>query len=225
MADILPGYSFDSRVGRYRDTARGQFVARSRIVRLLDVQIHSVEQRLGNIVSAMADKSLSPGVGQTLMRDELRRLSLQNAALGKGGFDKLDFRDYGRVGRQLRENYPRVANLAQGLANGTVTLDQAMNRIRGYAGDARVLFFETERETLRATGRTFEQRRRLNPAEHCQDCVRYASMSWRPMGELPPPGMDSRCNRFCRCTMETREVTPDMVRQRQAARLERMLVR
>lgn len=224
---ILPGYTFDSRSARYRNTATGKFVSRDRgpnsILRLLDRQIASAEQRLGDIVSAMADKSLSAGVGQTMMRDELRRLSLQNAALAKGGFGKLDFRDYGRVGRQLRDNYPRVANLAQGLANGTVSVDQAMQRVQGYAGDARVLFYQTERETLRATGRVFEQRRRLNPAEHCRDCIRWASMGWQPMGQLPPPGVDSRCGSFCRCTMETREVTPEMAGERMTTRLERMM--
>lgn len=224
---ILPGYVFERTTGRYRNTATGKFVSRDRgpnsILRLLDRQIDSAERRLGDIVSAMADKSVSPAVGQTLMRDELRRLSLQNAALGKGGIDKLDFRDYGRVGRQLRDTYARVANLAQDLHTGRVTLPQALNRVAGYAGEARRNFFVTQRESLQATGRAFEERRRLNVAEHCRSCVRWASMSWRPMGELPPPGSQSECGPRCKCTMETREVTPEMMRERMTTRLERMM--
>lgn len=177
---------------------------------------------MGSIVQAMFDKELAPGVGQMLMRDELRRLSLQNAALAKGGMDKLDFRDYGRIGRQLRDTYARVGNLAADIQSGKVSVDQALNRARGYAGEARVNFYRAERDALRATGKTFEQRRRLNPAEHCRDCVRWASMSWRPLGELPEPGQSSKCGYFCRCTMETREVTPEMQQERNTARLERM---
>jgi hypothetical protein len=186
---------------------------------LLENQIHSAESRLGNIVAAMADKTIAPGTGQMLMRDELRRLSLQNAALGSGGVDKLDFRAYGRVGRQLRDTYARVETLARGLSDGTVTLPQAMNRIRGYAGEARLQFFETERDSARRTGKVYLERRRLNPAEHCRDCIRLASMSWRPMGELPAPGSGSICGTHCRCTMEQKEVTPEQQRERIVERI------
>lgn len=220
---ILPGYVFDARSARFRNTARGQFVSRQRILDLLDGQIRHAEQRLGDIVTAMHEKTIAPGMGEMLMRDELRRLNLQNIALGKGGFDRLDFRDYGRAGRQLRDTYQRVSNLARDIDAGRVSLPQALNRVAGYVGEARRNFFDTEREALRATGRVFEERRRLNPAEHCRDCVRWASMSWRPMGELPPPGQDSQCGSHCRCSMERREVTPEMMRERMTRGLERMM--
>lgn len=224
MADVLPGFGWDSRAARFRDTSRGQFVSRDRILNLLDVQIRHAENRLGDLVTAIHEGTLSPGMGQTLMRDELRRLHLQNAALGKGGFDRLDFRDYGRAGRQLRDTYARMGNMVQGIANGRVSIDQALNRVNGYIGEARRNFFVTEREALQATGRSYEERRRLNAKESCRDCVRWASMSWQPLGVLPVPGEQSRCNANCRCAMERREVTPEMMRERMTARLERMAV-
>lgn len=220
---ILPGFTYDRASARFRDTARGQFVSRTRIMFLLEAQVNSTEQRLGEIVTAMHEGAMSSGYGQMLMRDELRRLNLTNAALGKGGFDRLDFRDYGRAGRQLRDTYERISNLARDMEAGRVTLPQALNRVRGYVGEARRNFFASERDAMRATGRAFEERRRLNPAEHCKDCVRYASMSWRQMGELPVPGEGSVCGPRCRCTMERREVTPEMMRERMTARLERMM--
>lgn len=222
MPSILPGFTYSRSLARFRNTATGRFVSRDRIIDLLDAQVRHAENRLGAIVTAMHEKTLSPGMGQTLMRDELRRLSLTNAALGKGGFDRLDFRDYGRAGRQLRDTYQRMTNLARDIETGRVSLPQALNRVAGYVGEARRNFFETEREALRATGRAFEERRRLNPAEHCRSCVRWASMSWRPMGQLPPPGSESECGPRCKCSMEVREVTPEMMRERQQARLERM---
>lgn len=225
MPSILPGYVYDTRSARFRNTARGQFVSRQRILDLLDTQVRHAENRLGAIVTAMHERTIAPGMGEMLMRDELRRLSLTNAALGKGGFDRLDFRDYGRAGRQLRDTYQRVSNLARDMQAGKVTLPQALNRVAGYVGEARRNFFETEREALRATGRTYEERRRLNPAEHCRSCVRWASMSWRPMGELPPPGSESECGPRCKCSMERREVTPEMMRERMTTQLERMMAR
>lgn len=227
MADVLPGFTFDRGVARYRDTSTGRFVSRDRgansIMRLLDQRIRSSEQRLGDIVQAIADKSMAPGVGQMLMRDELRRLHLQNAALGAGGVDRLTFREFGRAGRALRDTYPRVANLVQGLNNGTVSIDQAMNRITGYVGEARVNFLHAERDAAHNTGLPHEERRLLGVAEHCVDCVGYAAQGWQPMGTLPVPGERSRCNGRCRCRMERRLVTPEMQQERNTARLERMM--
>lgn len=223
MATVLPGYTFDRRTARYHRESNRQFVDRKHILRLLDTQISTAEQRLGDIVTAMHEGNISHGFGQTLMRDELRRLHLQNSALAKGGFDRLDFRDYGRVGRQLRDTYARVSNLAQDIKAGRVSIDQALNRVSGYVGDARRNFYITEREALQATGGAYEERRRLNARESCKDCMRYAGMSWQPLGVLPLPGEQSRCNAHCRCNIERREVTVQMQQERMTQQLERMM--
>lgn len=223
MPDVLPGYQWDRSVARYRSTTRGQFVSRERILGLLDTQIHTAETRLGDIVTAISEGALSPGYGQIVMRDELRRLHLQNAALGAGGFDRLSFREYGRAGRLLRDDYQRLTRLLGDMQAGKVSLPQALQRVHGYVGSARVNFLEAERDAARATGRTFEERRRLGAAEHCEDCVGYARQGWQPLGVLPVPGERSRCNRRCRCTLERREVTEDMQRERMTQQLERMM--
>lgn len=211
MPDILPGFTFDRSAGRYRDTTRGQFVSRSRILSLVDAQIHSAEQRLGDLVTALHEQRIAPAIFQEQMRTELRRLHLQNAALGAGGFDNLTQRDYGRAGQMLRGDYQRLTNLAQGVANGTVSLPQALNRVRGYVGTARSNFLHAEREAATQAaalrGVRLEERRRLGAAEHCDDCVRYAALGWQPLGTLPVPGEASVCNRNCRCSLERQEVT------------------
>lgn len=223
MPDILPGFVYDRSVARYRNTARGQFVSRARITSLLDTQISTAEQRLGDIITAMHEGAMSPGYGQVMVRDELRRLHLQNAALGAGGFDRLTLREYGRAGRMLRDDYARMTNLLKELRAGKVSLPQALSRVSGYVGSARVNFLEAERDAVRALGHTFEERRRLGASEHCADCVNYANQGWQPLGTLPVPGEASRCNRRCRCNLERREVTEDMQRERMTAQLERMM--
>jgi hypothetical protein len=223
VSDILRGYTFSRAASRYRDTSTGRFVARANVNALMETNVNRAEERLGNIVQSLFDKEISPGMAQTLMRDELRRVSLQNAALGKGGIDRLDFRDYGRVGRQLRDTYARATATLRDVEDGKVSVAQALNRVRGYAGEARLNFFQAQREALAASGKLFEQRRRLNPAEHCRGCIRYASMGWQPVGILPAPGDGSTpCGIYCRCTMETREVTPEMALGREQARRERV---
>lgn len=211
MADVLPGYTFDRSVGRYRDTARGQFVSRRRILALLEHNVDRAESRLANIVQGLAAGELAPGYAQGLMRDELRRLNLQNVALGKGGFDRLTFSDYGRAGSQLRDSYARMTNLVRDIQAGRATVPQALNRIQGYVLEARQQFFHAERETLRESGRQIEERRILSASEHCRDCVGFARMGWQPLGILPLPGERSVCGRRCRCSMERREITTERI--------------
>lgn len=206
MADVLPGYTFARDSARYRNTSTGRFVARRDILSLLDSQINGAERRLGDLVTALYEKNISPAIFQEQMRTELRRLHMQNAALGAGGFDRLTAREYGRAGQMLRTDYERLTNLARDIVDGKATLPQALNRVSGYAGSARVNFLEAERDAVRDTGRPMEERRRLGVAEHCDDCVEYASLSWQPLGTLPVPGNGSVCGSRCRCSLERREV-------------------
>lgn len=205
MPDILPGFTFERNVARYRDTSTGKFVSRQRITDLMEQQVASAEDRMAQIVQGVAGKSLAPGVGQEMMRDELRRLALTDAALGKGGIDQLDFRDYGRVGNQLRDSYQRMSNMLDGVESGKVSLPQALNRLEGYTLEARNQFFAAQRAAAQASGRAMEERRILHAAESCPDCLTYAAMGWQPAGTLPMIGESSQCGKYCRCTLESRE--------------------
>jgi len=203
-------------MARYRSNASGQLVSRQRILDLLDGQIASAERRMGELTTALHEGRLSPVAYQSVMRDELRRVHLQNGALGIGGWDRMTSREYGRAGALLREDYARMTNLAQGIARGEVTLPQALNRVHGYVGSARVNFLASEREASRQAaqvrGVNLEERRRLGTSEHCKDCVAYAQMGWQPLGTLPLPGQQSVCSTQCRCSLERREVVQEPMR-------------
>lgn len=215
MADVLIGYTYDRRAARYRDTSRGRFVARTRIVNLMESQVNRAENRLANLVQGLYSKEIAPGYAQTLMRDEMRRLVLQNNSLGKGGWDRLTFRDYGRAGNQLRDTYQRMTSLVQGIVDGKVTLPQAMNRIQGYVTEARQQFFKAERDALRESGQRMEARRVLSASEHCPDCITLARMGWRPMEEVPLPGDGStECGNRDKCYIEYRVVVEQVREER-----------
>lgn len=214
MAEILRGYEFSRQAARYRDTATGRFVSRQRITGLLEQQVNESEEQLAALVQALFAEEIAPGYAQTLMRDELRRLSLTAAALGVGGFARLTFADYGRAGRQLRDTYQRMTRLMNDVQSGRVSLAQALNRIEGYTLDARRQFFAAQREAMRQAGGRFEERRTLHARESCGDCVGYARMGWQPMDTLPLPGQQSRCGSYCRCTVEYREAQEEQLPQR-----------
>ena len=136
--------------------------------------------------------------------------------LGLAAWIELGASEFGRSGALLREDYKRITNLANGIAAGEVSLPQALNRIQGYAGSARVNFLVAEREANRQAaqlrGVQMEERRRLGVAENCRDCVGYAALSWQPIGGLPLPGQGSICGTHCRCSLERREVAEEPVR-------------
>lgn len=211
MADILPGFTFGRDTQRYRDTTTGRFVARADIMGLLETQTESLERRLAGLTTALSEGALSPAYFAEQMRTEVRRAHLQNRALGAGGFERLGFDDYGAVGRKLRDDYARIANLAQGVADGSVTLPQALNRINGYAGNARREFYEADekarRDAAEGKGMALLMIRDLGPSEHCPECLDFYQQGWQP--QLPLPCEDSRCNTHCRCTLRYREVAID----------------
>lgn len=213
MADILPGYLFDRRTGRYRDQASGRFTSRQAINDLLDRQIESTERRLANLTTAMHDGRIAPGVWAEQMRTELRRATLQHQALGAGGWDRLTQSDFGKAGASLRDTYARMIDLAQGVQNGTVTLPQALNRVNGYIGEARRLYYDASRGRRQPDmGMIGIEIRDLGVAEHCDGCVDLHGRGWQPVGVLPSPGDGSTpCGTHCRCGMRSREVPADEV--------------
>ena len=207
MTDVLPGYTWSLPSQRYRSSATGRFVARRDILGLLDNQVNSASQRLGDLTTALHEGRIAPGPWTDQMQSELRRLHSQNRALAAGGWDRMTPRDWGAVGGRLRDDYARVQRLATEIQNGTVSLPQALNRVNGYVGNARVQFWNAERERRQAEpGQAVVERRHLSNSEHCQDCLDYYDRGWCVGGELPSPGTDSECNTHCRCTMSFRQV-------------------
>jgi hypothetical protein len=209
-ANVLPNYSFERNVGRFRSSASGRFVARRDILGLMERQIATSENRLADLTTALHEKRISPAIWQEQMRTELRRLHTTNAALGAGGFDRLTAKEWGRTGGLLRSDYQRLTNLANDIVAGKASLPQALQRVHGYIGNARVNFFEAEREAqktaARESGEVLVMIRDLGASEHCSSCVDYHMLGWQP--DLPSPGTQSECLSNCRCGLRYRTVTP-----------------
>lgn len=210
--DILPGFSYSRSAQRYRSDATGKFVSRAEITGLMESQVNGLENRLGALAQAVADGNLAPAYFAEQARTEMRRAHLIERSLGAGGWDRLNSQDYGSVGRRLRDDYARIVNLAQGLTDGTVTLPQAMNRIQGWAGSARVEFLEAQRQRQQASeGMVLIEKRNLSASEHCADCLNFYEQGWQQAGILPVPGTGSVCRERCRCSIVSREVAAESV--------------
>jgi len=206
--EILQGYYWSPATHNYVRAATGRFVARQHILDLLERSVAERERRLVQGVQTVADGRISPATFFARVSVMLKRQYLQNAALARGGWDRLTDGDIGRIEAALRVELGRARNLAAELADGRASVAQGQNRITMYLGNARRLYFEIERETLPppAEGMVWLERRRLTPADHCTDCVRYAALGWQPVGVLPVPSQDSQCDGNCRCILDRRQV-------------------
>lgn len=207
MSDsILPGYRFNTVSHRYISQKTGRFVARRDIVGLLDRQIMNSQERIADITRALHEGGISPLVWTTQMREELKQLHLQNMALGMGGWDRATQQSYGRVGGRLRGDYRRIEQLAKDIQDGKATLPQALNRARGYVGNARIQYYDAIKDRAGGSGQEMRtiMRRILGSSEHCPDCLNFYEQGWQP--ELPSPGTESVCGTYCQCDLLIKEV-------------------
>jgi hypothetical protein len=214
-ADVLSQYHYDKRIGQYRSDKTGKFVGRKTIVGLMRDQVGGAEDRFGALTTAYYEGKLSAATWIEAMQTEQRRLTLQNAALGAGGWDRLTQAQYGRAGADLRQIYAKISGTARDIADGKITLAQALARANEYVGSAKAHFWEADRESLQAsdTSVVILERRVLHGDESCKDCVEYYDKGWQYMGQLPVPCQDSVCGGHCKCTLERTEVPANEVDQ------------
>lgn len=207
MADVLPGFVFAN--GRYRNQDTGRFVSRADILALLESQLQSGEDRLVALAIAFYEGRISYAVWIEQTYIEERRLGLQHSALAKGGFDRFGLDDAAAIAAVLALLLLRNRNTARDVQAGEVTLPQLLNRVNGYIGSIRRLYFATRRRVRRLTDAdtTIIERRILSvDAQHCRDCPIHYQRGWQVLGTLPSPGEQCQCGDHCRCGIIEREV-------------------
>ena len=134
---------------------------------------------------------------QNVLMVELMRGHVTAGSLGAGGFDTLDQNSLSAFMQSeleyLRGLFDRI------LSGQSPTLTNA--HLRMYANHFRRNYYDQRRERYRRDGSRTEERRLLNPAEHCSDCIKFFEMGWQPIGTFPPPGDGSQCLSNCRCDL------------------------
>lgn len=197
------GYRWEPESGRYRDLSTGRYVSEQAIARDIDRYNDTiVKERIRATTQQMLDGKLALQDWQTRMARELKDAYVVNVQIGRGGRNATQFSDYGRIGGRLQFEYRKLDEFAQQIKAGEAgSAAQVMARANQYAGGPRTAYFDGQQAAKEEAGLT-EERRVLNPAEHCDDCVGYAAEGWKPIGWFPPPGTGSACGHNCRCTME-----------------------
>ena len=208
-----PAYVYVARLGKYRNTATGQFVSLADIFNLRDTNETATVDTLARLSLALSDGQLPQGAWFLAMQQQLRRLTVQQGALGAGGFTALTKRDLKRMDRALQEDWPRLQAFGEAIAKGQLSEAQIRARVNMYAGHARTQFYATQRRPVHKRSEVVLERRLIKPGEVCPLCSYLASLGWQPYGSLPLPGQsvadwtDGQCYTACRCDLERQVFT------------------
>ena len=208
-----PAYVYVARLGKYRNTATGQFVSLEAIFNLRDTNETATVDTLARLSLALSDGQLPTDAWFLAMQQQLRRLTVQQGALGAGGFTALTKRDLKRMDRALQEDWPRLQAFGEAIAKGQLSEAQIRARVNMYAGHARTQFYAAQRRPVHKRSEVVLERRLIKPGEVCPLCSYLASLGWQPYGSLPLPGTpvadwtDGQCYTACRCDLE-RQVFP-----------------
>jgi len=203
-------WSYDPISGRYRRPL-GQFMSEKAVSALIDGRIDKLSENLRRYTRMLVDGSVTIDQWQGSVREALKTAHIQATVLGNGGRDRLGAAEYGRIGQRLRSEYAYLQKFARDLLDGRVSAPMALARVQLYAESVRGSYWEGT--TIRQERQGYSLMRRiLDPgAQHCDDCIAFASRGIVPIGSLPLPGQRCACRARCRCSVEYKRQTPPAV--------------
>lgn len=182
----------------------GRILRRSMIVGELDRILKESRFAVQALFDQMVDGTITVSEWQARMHRWVMDVHTTSAALGRGGFTRMDLADLQRLKEILRYHLERLGEFAKLIAEGKVLLDgRARTRSGLYVRSGRGTYFSFEITRFQGAGFT-EEMNVLAPIEnHCPDCPIETSKGWVPIGTLTPIG-DRVCRMNCLCGIEYR---------------------
>lgn len=201
------GYGWNAVAHRYYDLRSGVFVSKAKIAEGLQSMMDASALNMNALTQKLIDGQISLAGWQTGMMKEIKNVHVASAALSNGGWAQMTSSDWGFVGSEIKAQYQYLANYAKEIADGTQALDgRALVRSDLYADAANGTYWEMSKRSFSTDG--YDEGRRILEAgaDHCDDCLEYASEGWMPIDDIPEIG-NSQCLTRCRCEIEFRKST------------------
>ena len=195
---VVPRFRFSESTGRYRASS-GRFLPFSTVRSYLDRTLDGHARAISDLTEQLRDRTITLGQWERAMREELKHLHIYSATMAKGGTMQLSQADYGRIGRELRDQYEYLRQFADDIASGKQAIDGRLAaRAKLYAQSGRVSYHATERAEMQVRGYDLEENV-LAAAEHCSGCLAETARGPVPIGSLVPIGQrPCRTNDRCR---------------------------
>lgn len=185
--------------GRYQDTVTGRFVSNAAVRNELDLFLDNATEPARALAGQLRDGSISLNDWETGMRRIIKNTHLSSIAEERGGWANMTQSDFGRAGQIVREQYKYLHNFAEEIASGKQRLDGTLDvRSDLYVKAGRETFYKSKQATAERNQLT-HVRSRLNPADHCYECVAFDG-KWYRLGDsnYKLPGQRI-CQKNCKC--------------------------
>ena len=196
------GYTWDSKLARYRDKKTGRLLSRKIILALTKGRVRSAQADMDQSITDLINGNLSLRDWHRDNAERLKTLGVQGAILGRGGKDRTQVEDYLEVGRELKDNqYPRLRQFAKDLRDGKLSKREAKARMKMYAGSFRIHLSRAQKSAKREAGYKFGQRFLGACSPHCAECVAYAARGVVPAKDVVPIATRCSCLSNCCCSI------------------------
>lgn len=198
----MPDYRWEPGTanGRYRDTRTGRFLS-SRVVRAeLDAYLKATNTPIKALEQQLRDGVINLADWQTAMMREIKIAHLNSIAASVGGYNNMTQSDYGRAGQIIREQYEYLRGFAADIASGKQRLDGTLGRrMQAYIDAGRESYYKSINANI-DRGVVTHIRSKLNPADHCAECVALDGR-WYEIDDptYNPPG-NRICMKNCKCS-------------------------
>lgn len=203
----MPDWTFDPRVGAYRDP-NGQARDLAAVRRAFDLRIEASRESMRGHARDLAAGRIDAKAFEQRMRDDIRRIHVEGRVLGVGGREMATARDYGRTGAEIKKEYRYLSGFVQDIEDGRHTPAGIEARASKYAGANAIQEFEAGRLGVMVdAGYTEKRFAGPNDAVTCSTCAARLARGWVPIEE---PGFtvgDSECQSSCRHQLEYRRGT------------------
>jgi hypothetical protein len=179
---------------------------------LVDGRINKLGALLRRFTNMLSNGDITLDQWQQSVREALKLAHVQAAIIGNGGKDNMQATDWGRIGQRLRAEYRYLEGFARDLLAGSISSAMAARRIQLYAQSVRSTYWEGT--AIRSEKQGYSLMRRIldAQAEHCSDCVAFASRGVVPIGSLPMPGQRCACMSNCKCRVQyLRQQAPTII--------------
>lgn len=192
----------DTKTGDFFYQGLKRFLPKKVIKAIEDYQTQMTDFKIKQISQRLIDGKITLSDWQSRIRDELKKAHLKSAIFSRGGVNQMRDKDYLAVGRNLKQEYRYLRQLAKDVSNGKVSEKQFMMRSRMYGKKTRLSGETMKQEKAALNGAKYMQRFLHGGDRSCPDCVKYAGQGKVLIGELPLPKEKCMCKANCRCRVE-----------------------
>lgn len=174
---MASNWEYDVASHRYRDTTSGRYLSQATMAALRDDFIAAQKDRVRELAQQVGDATIGASEWTTEMRQVVKDVHGAEYAFGRGGLRAMESRDWGIIGRTVRDEYGHLQDFAREVERGG--LSTAQISARG------ALYTEAGSATMER-GRT-------------------EARGMPPLDQYPGDGQ-TECQRQCNCSLDIEPV-------------------